>query len=308
MQTQPSHAIAVMVPATSANLGPGFDALGMALDLPLEVRIRVAAADRALGFQDDPDMPPVAGNLCFRAADALFRAAGLMRPRLEIETRVAIPLSRGLGSSAAAVVAGLLGANSLLGDPLETEALLGLATKLEGHPDNVAPALLGGLTAAALRQDGKVRVAAVPVHPDVMAGLGLALVIPEFRLPTAAARAALPPSVSHRDATFNAGRAALLVAALASGRLDLLSDALEDRLHQPYRSALVPGMKQIMALGRDLGAYAVTISGAGPTLLAWCPRDRREVIGQGMAEAWAVGAIARNAEISSQGANAKALI
>lgn len=308
IEEQSARAVAVLVPATSANLGPGFDSLGMALDLALDARIRAAESDRAIGLEDDPDMPPVAGNLCFRAADALYHAAGKVRPPLEIETRTAIPLSRGLGSSAAAVVAGLVGANALLGNPLGRDDLVGLATALEGHPDNVAPALLGGVTAAATRADGSVCVAPVPVHPALVAGLGLALVIPEYRLATAAARAVLPAMVPHRDATFNAGRAALLVAALASGRLDLLADALEDRLHQPFRSALVPGMAEAMAAGRDLGAYAVTISGAGPTLLAWCPRERRDAIGKGMAQAWAIGAVARNAEISLAGAAAQALI
>lgn len=298
----------MQVPATSANLGPGFDSLGMALDLALEVRIRVGESDRVIGLESDPDMPPVPENLYFRAARILFEAVGAPRPPLEIETVKAIPLARGLGSSAAAAVAGLMGANALLQGPLPPEDLVKLATRLEGHPDNVAPALLGGVTAAAVRHDGEVRVARIPLSPALLADLGLALVIPTFRLATAAARAALPGTVPHRDAAFNASRAALLVAALASGRVDLLPDALEDRLHEPYRSPLVPGLREAVEAGRRLGAYAVTLSGAGPTLLAWCPRERREAIGRGIASAWSLPAEVVPAEIRIEGATAQSLI
>ncbi len=300
--------VAVSVPATSANLGPGFDALGMALDLALEVVIGEASADAVLGHDDDPEIPPPAGNLIFRAAAAAYEAAGLARPPLAVETSVHVPLSRGLGSSAAAVVAGLVGANALLGGSLDAASLLRLATQLEGHPDNVAPALAGGVTASAVTAGGEVATAKIAVHPAIRAAIGLVLIVPDFRLATAAARAALPAGVSHADATFNAARAGLLVAALAGGRPDLLAEALRDRLHQPYRAALVPGMERMLELGCELGAHAVTISGAGPTLLAWCPRERAEAIGQELAAAWEVRAEARLVEIAEDGAHARPLI
>jgi homoserine kinase len=329
--------LVVKVPATSANLGPGFDALGLALSFGLEVRIRPSEVDRAIGLEGDPEIPEPAHNLLFRAADAAYRAAGAKRPPLEIETAVALPLSRGLGSSAAAAVAGLVGANALLGGSLGRLQLLALATTLEGHPDNVAPAIFGGITVSAVRSRPRADAAAdadaaaaadadagadadadagadadtvafspIVLHPDLAHRLGLVVVIPEFRLSTAAARAALPPTLPHKDATFNAARAALLVAALTSGRVDLLSEALQDRLHQPFRAALVPGMARAMAAGCKAGAYGVTISGAGPTLLAWCPHGEREAIGQAMADAWDLAADIRVAEIAPGGAEATA--
>lgn len=291
----------VRVPATSANLGPGFDAMGMALDLELKVIVSREDIDSIKGALC-MDLPNPGENLLFRAADAVFQEAGIERPPIGFAIQAAIPLSCGLGSSAAAIVAGLLAGNSMMSKPLGRLELLQLATKLEGHPDNVVPALVGGVTIALRRSDGTVGMASVPMAPTLGARLGLVAIVPSVRLETERARAALPKVVSHADASFNEARTALLVAILASGDVALLPDALEDRLHQPYRQELIPGMAQIMALGRRKGAWGVTISGAGPTLLAWCPRDRRDEIGATMAACWSVGAQACSLEISESGA------
>lgn len=191
-----------------------------------------------------------------------------------------IPLSRGLGSSSAAVVGGVAAAAALAGVSLSPEELLDLALPLEGHPDNITPALLGGLTVATL-VDGKVRCVKLPV-PD---GLQAVAVIPDFRLSTAKARQALPPTVPRGDAVFNVGRAALFLAALQTGRLDLLREGVKDRLHQPYRAPFVPGMADVLAEGERAGALACFLSGAGPTLLALIAGDPGDV-GCRMAQCW----------------------
>jgi homoserine kinase len=191
-----------------------------------------------------------------------------------------IPLSRGLGSSSAAVVGGVAAAATLAGVSLAPEELLDLALPLEGHPDNIAPALLGGLTVATL-VEGKVRCVKLPV-PDTLQAIA---VIPDFRLSTVKARQALPPTVPRRDAVFNVGRVALFLAALQAGRLDLLREAVKDRLHEPYRAPLVPGMPEVLAEGERAGALACFLSGAGPTLLALVAGDPGDV-GQRMVRCW----------------------
>jgi homoserine kinase len=182
---------------------------------------------------------------------------------LRVRTVNRIPLSRGLGSSSAAVLGGVVAAAALAGARLAPEELLDLALPLEGHPDNIASALLGGLTVATV-VDGKVRGVALPVPSDLAA----VAVVPEFHLATAKARKALPREVPREDAVFNVGRAALFLAAMQTGRLDLLREASRDRLHQPYRAPLVPGMEAVLAEGERAGALACFLSGAGPTLLA----------------------------------------
>jgi homoserine kinase len=172
-------------------------------------------------------------------------------------------MTRGLGSSSACIVAGLLGANALMNNPLSKDDLLNLAAMLEGHPDNSTPALLGGLVTAVL-EEGRVYCAKVPVSGR----LKFAAFIPDFELKTEVARAALPVTVSHRDAVFNLSRASLMTASLFSGKLENLRVAVQDRLHQPYRLSLIPGAEDIFALSEKLGAYGSFISGAGPTIIA----------------------------------------
>ncbi|MBI4277896.1 MAG: homoserine kinase [Armatimonadetes bacterium] len=259
--------VTVKVPATIANLGPGFDALGLAVRFynvltveraeRTEVTVTGAGADR---------LPRDGRNLVLRTAEEVAQKAGRALGPLRVTQRNAIPLRRGLGSSAAAIAGGTVAANALLGDPLPLGALLDLACGLEGHPDNVTPALVGGLVACTL-DGGRVRWAKV----DVRGTWRLVLAIPEVEVSTAEARRLLPQTVPFPDAVFNVGRAALLVAALTGDRPDLLGAATQDRLHQPYRRPLVPWLEAVMDAARGAGAYGVMLSGSGPTVAAFAP-------------------------------------
>lgn len=256
--------VRVRVPATSANLGPGFDALGLALALHNEVTLEEAeGVTLRVEGEGAGRLDTGADNVVARGARLAFEAAG--RPfrgaRLICVNR--IPLSRGLGSSAAAWVAGLVGANALLGGPLDEGGLLALAARAEGHPDNVAAALLGGLTVSCATAD---RV--IGLRLPVAADLRWVVLVPGVESSTAEARAVLPSSVPRADAVFNVQRVSLLVAALGAGRADLLATAMDDRLHQPYRRRLFPWMDAVAAAARRAGALACVLSGAGPSLLA----------------------------------------
>jgi homoserine kinase len=202
-------------------------------------------------------------NRVLRALRLVYQQAGRRLPGLRLDLENSIPLGRGLGSSAAASVGGLLAANALCDNILGVDDLLTLAVRLEGHPDNVAPALLGGLVVSVV--DGERLVyAPVPVPPDLIA----AAFVPDFPMPTEEARRALPQQVDRTDAVYNMGRAALLVAAFATGRADLLATATGDRLHQPYRQAIFPAMPRLFAAALAAGAQGAFLSGAGSTVLA----------------------------------------
>ncbi len=253
-------AVTVRVPATTANLAAGFDCLGCALGLynrltftPGEV-LSFSGCDAAYANEN---------NLAYRAYCRVLEALGLEKEAVHIAMDTDIPISRGLGSSAAMIAAGAVAANSLHGSPLTRQQLLELCTELEGHPDNVAPALLGGLTASVQTESG-VYSASYRVHPQ----LRFVAMIPDFPLSTHAARQALPETVPHRDAVFNVARAAVLPRALETGNEALLQAALQDRLHQPYRKGLIAEYDAVNALAEGLGCRTLCISGAGPTLLA----------------------------------------
>jgi homoserine kinase len=256
--------VTVRVPATSANIGPGFDVLGLALALHNEVsaeesdRVTVAVEGDGAGA-----LPTGADNVVARGVRQAFEAAG--RPFRGVALRCVnrIPPSRGLGSSAAAWVAGLVAGNALAGGPLSREALLDAASRAEGHPDNVAAALLGGLTVSCATGD---RITAISL--PVPAGLEWVVLIPEAEGSTREARAVLPDHVSRVDAVFNLQRVSLLLAALGAGRLDLLPTALDDRLHQPARWRLFPWLPAAVTAARGAGALGCVLSGAGPSLLA----------------------------------------
>jgi homoserine kinase len=254
----------VSVPATSANLGPGFDALGLALAIHNEVvaeeadRVEVSLrGEGAAELAKNADNAVVRGvRLAYEAAGRPFRGA-----RLECVNRV--PIARGLGSSAAAWVSGLAAGNALLGSPLDRDAMLALAAHAEGHPDNVAAAIFGGLTVSCVTTDA-VTAVSLPVPRT----LQWVVLIPEATNATADARAVLPASVPRADAVFNVQRVALLLASLQTGRQTALRAALEDRLHEPYRKALFPWMPDVVAAARAAGALGCVLSGAGPSLLA----------------------------------------
>jgi homoserine kinase len=256
--------VSVAVPATSANLGPGFDVFGLALDLEDEVTAEVAPDGYRVEVVGEGagEVPADAAHLIVATMLTTFDRVGLAAPpglRLSCVNR--IPHARGLGSSSAAIVAGILLARELSNTPLSDNSVLALAAELEGHPDNVAPCLLGGFTIAWTEADGARAVRLAPsddVTPVVY--------VPSVRGLTAHARAALPVQVPHQDAVFNTARAALLVHALTSAP-DLLLTATDDRLHQPYRASAMPETATLVAALREVGVPAF-VSGAGPSVLA----------------------------------------
>ena len=270
--------VEVAAPATTANLGPGFDCLAMALDVWNTVTLEVGGRGVEVHGEGDGVLSLGADNLVHRAAEALFRETGMSPPNFALTCHNAIPLERGLGSSAAAAVGGLLAANALCGEPLSPHDLLRLAVRLEGHPDNAAAALFGGCQIVA--QDGDELLCAPAPLPSKLRAV---LFIPDEAMNTAQARAVLPPVVSRQDAAFNAARTALLVNALAAGRLEHLRTATQDRLHQPQREVLFPAMRLIFTAALNAGAHGVFLSGAGSTVLALASA-REMTIGYEMAD------------------------
>ncbi|MGN0171353.1 MAG: homoserine kinase [Acutalibacteraceae bacterium] len=265
--------IKVTVPASSANLGAGFDALGLALTLYNTVHME--EADGCLIETANATVPQNEQNMIYQTAKQLFLRCGRPFHGLHIVQEDHIPMTRGLGSSSACLVAGLLGANTLMGSPLSRTDLLDLAAQLEGHPDNVAPAMCGGLVTSVI-EGNKVHSVSVPVSERIR----FALFIPDFELKTAVARAVLPERVSREDSVYNLSRAALMTASLFSGSLENLRFGVQDRLHQPYRFPMIDGADQIFYLAYELGAYGVCISGAGPSILAIIDTAHAEEFGE----------------------------
>ena len=264
----------VRVPATSANLGPGFDALGLALGLYNEVTAAEAeSVSVRLQGEGIGRLPATSDNVVARGVRQAFEAAGRPFRGVALECVNRIPTARGLGSSAAAWVGGLVAGNALLGAPLSREALLALAARAEGHPDNVAAALYGGLTVSCALGEGRI----VSVSLPVPAALRWVVLVPETTSSTAEARAVLPESVPRADAVFNVQRVALLLAGLQQERADLLAAAFDDRLHQPYRRRLFPWLSAVIEAARAAGAVGGALSGAGPSVLAAVPGCTAEV-------------------------------
>lgn len=271
--------VRVRVPATSANLGPGFDSLGLALGHHDELEVRTLGTDEVrvdVVGEGAGEVPSDERHLVVVALRRGLDHVGAPRTGLHLSCTNRIPHGRGMGSSAAAVVSGLLAARGLVEDPesLDDATVLALATELEGHPDNAAPAVYGGATVAwtattSTTSAGTPRAARLVVHPDVET----TVVVPVVRLATKTARGVLPATVPHGDAAFTAGRAALLVHALSSDPT-LLLDATEDRLHQGYRSSVMPTTWDLVQRLRDRGE-AATVSGAGPTVLVTGRRQDR---------------------------------
>ena len=263
----------VRVPASSANLGPGFDALGLALGIYLECRFRksdrlaihVTGRDReAISTGDD--------NLIWQTARAVAKNARLPISPIELHIDNAIPIGKGLGSSAAALTAGVVIADCLLELGWKPLRVLDEAARLEGHPDNVAACVLGSIVASAIDSGGVARVVRLDLPPN----FGIAIVVPDFDLPTPKARAVLPNCYSAEDAIFNIQRAALLIAALATGSTSAFPAAIEDRFHQPYRVPLVAGLDEILKL-RAPGLLGCALSGAGPSILVFYERGFEQV-------------------------------
>ena len=255
--------ITVKVPATTANLGPGFDAMGMALDLWNTVTVTPGESGVAIEGEGEDELPRDESNIVVAGINSALRSLGARAPEFAVRCENRIPLARGLGSSSAATVAGLLAGLALAGRESDRRLLFELAADVEGHPDNAAPAVYGGCCISVKGSDGWV-VDQTPLPGDLMA----VAFIPEVSTNTSEARAVLPDKVSRDDAVFNLGRTALFVNALATGRLELLRHATEDRLHQPQRGAFFPAMKNIIRAALDGGAHGAFLSGAGPTVMA----------------------------------------
>jgi len=272
--------VAIKVPATSANLGPGFDCVGMALNLYNTVVLE-ESDDYKIEIigEGEKTLPRNTSNLVFRAIRTLFNRASYHSPGWKLRLENKIPLQRGLGSSAAAIVGGLLAANTVAGNPFSSHELLLQAIELEGHPDNVAAALFGGIVIIVEHEKSYFYTRFLPPQ-----GMRIYAVVPDSSLATKVARSVLPEVVPFEDAVFNLGRVALLVAALREGNWDLLTAALHDRLHQPYRADLIPGFAEILNAARQAGAYGAVLSGAGPSVIAFAPPG--STAGEAMKEAF----------------------
>ena len=276
----------VLVPATTANLGPGFDCLGMALALYQEIELTEIphGLEIVIDGEGAAELSHDASNLILRSAQRVFDRVGYVPSGLCLRSINRIPMMGGLGSSSAAIVGGLVAANALTNYQLTNHQLLDLAIEIEGHPDNVAPALLGGLVIVAADEHGPI-VDRVDV-PD----LTVVVINPDLRVATKTARRILPTHIPRADAIFNAGRVALVTLALSRGDLDLLGRAMDDRLHQPLRKNLIIGYDMVLAAARQAGAAAVAISGSGPSLIAFA-HDRHAEIAAAMTAAFAANAI-----------------
>lgn len=277
----------ISVPATTANIGPGFDCLGAALTLYnqftftplneepgyLEIVARGDEADR---------VQTTDSNLVYQAFSQFYQGLKQLTPAVKIEIDLGVPLARGLGSSATAIVGGLVGANALAGLPLSQTAVMQMAIAMEGHPDNVVPALLGGCRLAATGLETDWEICEVGWHES----LATIVAIPNFELSTAEARRVLPDSYSRADAIFNTAHLGLLLRGLATGQPNWLKAALQDRIHQPYRQSLIPGYQTVQTAALKAGAYGMVISGAGPTLLAIADRAEASRVQAAMQQAW----------------------
>jgi homoserine kinase len=255
--------ITVRVPATSANMGPGFDSLGIALKLYNDFGFRELEED-GLKFNGMPEEFCNENNIIYQAMKHCFDKAGYKIKGLEIsELTQDVPVSRGLGSSSTCIVGGLVGANEILGKKFSEEELLEMAVEIEGHPDNVAPALLGGMVVAIV-DENKTFYDKV----DVKKGIKFVSIIPNFRLSTKKARGVVPQQISLKDGVYNVSRAALMVACFSSGKYDLIKYACKDAFHQNYRAKLIPGFEEVYNKSYELGALGCYLSGAGPTIMA----------------------------------------
>lgn len=306
--------VSVKVPASSANLGPGFDCLGMALPIynviTIEetvipgtgIEINVLSEDEDIDEMTFNDIPKDENNLVYKAIEMLYNSIGQIPSELKINIQTGIPIARGLGSSSSIVVGGLLAANKLLGNPADETALLAIATEVEGHPDNVAPALLGGVILSTQEDDGSLSYCKLnwPEEWDIT------VCIPDFQLSTEIARSILPKEVPLQDAVFNAKHLGMLIQAINTKDEHLMKNALKDKLHQPYREKLVPGMREIMdALKHEDGILGCVLSGAGPTLLVVSHKYNLEQIKTTVKDIWDIQNIKsdiRTLKVEEQGA------
>jgi homoserine kinase len=290
--------VVVDVPATTANLGPGFDCLGAALDLNNRFEMRCIEGDGerfelVIEGSEGSHLRGGPDNLVYRAAQRVWKEAGEPPIAIEARVRLAVPPARGLGSSATAIVAGLMGANALLGEPLSREKLLELAIDIEGHPDNVVPSLLGGLCMTAKAASHRWRVVRCEWSPEVLA----VVAIPAIRLSTSEARRVMPKVISIADAVTNLGSLTLLLQGLRTGNGDLIADGMHDRIHEPYRWGLIQGGRQVRQAAIDAGAWGCVISGAGPSILALTSKATAGAVSRAMVKTWEAEGVASRSEV-----------
>jgi homoserine kinase len=295
-------AATVQVPATTANLGPGFDCLGAALSLhnTFEFSLMPTPTQTAPTLKIEVEgleanrVQCNAQNLVYQAFCYFFEQLRQPIPSLHLKICLGVPLARGLGSSATAIIGGLAGANALVGSPLNQSQLLDFAIALEGHPDNVAPALLGGCQLATLDETTQQwTVCPIQWTPEIVP----IVAIPDFELSTQSARHVLPQQCSYTDAIFNIAHLGLLIKGLETGRGDWIQVALQDRLHQPHRTPLIPGFEQVRQAAIHAGAKGLVISGAGPTLLALSTPQEASAIALTLQTAWQEAGISAQASL-----------
>ena len=288
--------VSYRVPATTANLGPGFDCLGLALPIyniitieetvmpstGIEVNVMKDFENAEL-IEELDSIPNDKDNIVYKAVEILYNLVGQDPSEIKINIKSSIPIAKGLGSSASVIVGGLMAANDLLGNPADEAALLSIATEAEGHPDNVVPAILGGLVMSSMEDDGSVIYRRLDWPED----WHITVCIPDFELATNISRSVLPEKVPMEDAKFNARRLAMLIHAIDTVDAKLMKSALEDKLHQPYREKLIPGFKEIKeALKHEENVLGTVISGAGPSIVIISQKNNLEKIYQTVKEIW----------------------
>ena len=294
--------VKIVVPATTANLGAGFDCIGAALSLYNEFKFTADTTELKITVtgKEADKVSTEENNLLYQSFSKLYQHIDRTVPKVEIEINLGVPLARGLGSSATAIIGGLLGANAVAGNPLTQTEIQELAIAIEGHPDNVVPALLGNCQLS-VGEMGNWQICPIPWHQEIIP----VVAIPDFELSTEEARSVLPAEIIRGDAIFNIARMGLLVRGLATNNSNWLATSLEDKLHQPYRQKLIRGYQEVKTAAIAQGAHGMVISGAGPTLLALTSPTQVENVATAMKTAWAnigVSADVRPLKIDTQGA------
>ena len=282
------------IPASTTNLGPGFDVLGLALQLYSKITLETTETETQVIVNgvDADKIPSTPEHIAFQAVELVFDRSGSKRPKgFKLEIENGIPAIRGLGGSGTAILGGLLTANALCSTPFSDAELLNFATELEGHPDNVAASLYGGLVVSA-QEKTEVYTIRLECPPT----LSVVLAIPDFPLSTEQARDVLPTSVGFADAIYNTSRSTLLIASIVTGQFEMLRVAMKDRLHQPYRTSLIPGFNDVANAATAAGALSVALSGAGPTVAAYC-LEHTELVAEQMQSAFKKHQIASDIKI-----------
>lgn len=284
--------VSVKVPATTANLGPGFDSLGLALPIYNIVTVEetiMPGTGIEINIIDETNeqnvlsIPTDENNIVYKAIELLYNSIGQTPSELKITIKTNIPIARGLGSSAAVIVGGLIAANELLGRPADEAALLSIATEIENHPDNITPAIVGGFVVSSLEEDGSVIYSKMNWPKD----WNITVCIPDYELSTSIARSVLPAEVPMKDAIYNLKHTAMLVQAVNTHDEKLMKVALNDRLHQQYREKLIPGLKEIKeALKHEENVLGVVISGAGPAILVISYGNNLDKIRETVSNVW----------------------